>query len=179
MKEKFGISTKKYMVEELKATIADNPNFVITNYKGLSSSDVESLRKKLRKSSSKYCVVKNSLAKRVFDQLELEGLDSFLKGEVGIGFIGDVTESSKALVSFSKEHSALKLNCAFLDGKIENVDRIEHLAMLPPKETLIAMVLNGMKSPITGFVGVLSALLRNFVYAVNEIKNKKEGGESK
>ena len=72
-----------------------------------------------------------------------------------------------------------KVNAAVIDGKIEPGARIKELSLLPPRETLIAMVLSGMKSPITGFVSVLSGLLRNLVYAISEIKKKKEGGEAK
>ena len=66
--EKYGISTKKFMLQELKKRFNSYPNFVITNYKGLNSLDIEKLRKGLRKSSSRYFVVKNSIAKRAFEE---------------------------------------------------------------------------------------------------------------
>ena len=171
--EKFGVSTKRFMIEELKGKFSDSPDFIITNYRGLKSPEIEKLRKQLIKASSKYFVVKNSIIKRVFDQLDLKDLNQFIKDEVGIGFVGDVVGASKVVVDFSKGHSSLKLNAAFIDGKIEDIDRIKHLAALPPKEVLLAMTLTCMKSPITGFVGVLKNLLRNLVHALNEIKNAK------
>ena len=177
MEEKYGISTKRFMLEELAKKFAASPDFVITNYKGLSSLEVETLRKKLSKSRSRYVVVKNSIVKRAFKQADIKGFDELVNGETGVGFLGDAIEASKAFVDFSKEHSSLKMNAAFIDGKIENLDRIKCLAALPPKEVLLALVLNCMKSPITGFVGVLSGCLRNLVYAINEIKKKKEGGK--
>jgi len=179
MEEKFGITTKKFIVNEIKEKFEKSPDFIFTNYKGLSSSDLEKLRKKLNASSSRYLVMKNSLAKRALSELEIKDLDKYIEGEVGIGFANDIIATSKALVDFAKEHAYLKVSCAFIDGKLETSDRIKHLAMLPSKEVLIAMILNAMKNPITGFVGVLKAVLRNFVYAVSEIKKKKEGGESK
>lgn len=179
MEEKYGISTKKFMVEEITEKLKENPNFVITGYKGLASSEVESLRKELNKTSSAYLVVKNSLIKKAFDQLKIKDLDKYVEGQIGLSFADDIISASKTLVDFSKEHSALEIKCAFIDGKIETTDRVKHLALLPPREVLIAMVLNGMKAPITGFVGVLGGLLRKFVYAINEIKKKKEGGDKK
>jgi large subunit ribosomal protein L10 len=178
MEEKFGISTKRFMAEELKEKFKASPNFVITNYKGLKNLEMERLRKELNKSDSKYFIVKNSIAERVLSELKMKDLNRFITGEVGIGFIGDVMEASKAFSGFSKKHPSLKLSCAFLDGKLEAADRIKELAALPPREILLAMALSGMKSPITGFVGALKNLLRNFVYAVNEIKNKKGGKEN-
>ena len=176
MEEKFGIGTKKLMVEEMKEKLSSSPNLFITNYKGLSSLEIEKLRRELVKASSKYFVVKNSLVKRAFDQLDLKDLSQFIKGEVGISPSCDAIGTSKALVGFSKAYSSFKINCAFIDGKIEGTDRIKELAALPPREVLLSLVFSYMKSPITGFVGVLKSLLRNLVYAINEIKDKK-GGE--
>ena len=173
MEEKFGLSTKKFMLEALKEKFNSSPNFIMTNYKGLSALEVDLLRRELRKASSEYFVVKNSMAKRVFDQLKLEGPEEFLKGEVGIGFAGDVIKASKAVVGFSKEHSSLKLNAAFIDGKLENADRIKELAALPPRDVLLGILLNCLNGPITGFSRVLNGLLRNFAHVIDEIKNKK------
>jgi len=179
MEEKFGVATKKMMLEELSGKLKASPNFVFTNYTNLSSQEIEKLRKELRKSSSGYFVVKNAMAKRAFGDLKLKDLDQFLNGEVAIGLVGDVIQASKTFANFSKEHPALKINGAFIDGSVEAPDRIKHLAMLPPREVLIALVLNRMKGPITGFVGLLGGILRNFVYAINEIRKKREEGEKK
>jgi len=179
MEEKYGIKTKKLMTKELENKFQDSRDFVITNYKGLKAQELDGLRKALFKVSSDYFVVKNSIAKRVFNNKDFSELAKYLDGEVGIGFFSDVIQGSKTLIGFSKGHPSLKVTCAYISGKIEPADRIKYLATLPPKEVLLAMVLSSMKSPITGFVGVLNGLLRNLVYAISEIKKKKEGGEAK
>lgn len=178
MEEKFGIKTKMFMLEELKAMFGSSPDFIITNYKGLNSQEIEKLRRNLTKVSSKYFVVKNSIARRVLDQLDLKDLSKFIEGEVGIGFVGDAIGASKAFADFSKAHASFKLSCAFIDGKIEGAGRIKELAALPPRDILLGLVCSYMKSPITRFVGVLKGLLRNLVYAINEIKSKKGGKEN-
>lgn len=50
---------------------------------------------------------------------------------------------------------------------------IEALAKLPSREVLVAQTLGGLNAPITGFVGVLNANLRNLVYALNAIAEKQ------
>lgn len=174
MEEKFGISTKKYMLKELKENFGSSKDFIITNYKGLKSPDIEKLRRDLAKVSSRYVVVKNAIAKHAFDELGLKDLTQFLKGEVGISFTDDVIKAARAFVSFARDHKTLKLNCAFIDGKVEVADRIKHLAMLPSREALLGMVVTYIKSPITGFAGVLNGLLRNLVHVINEIGNKRK-----
>jgi len=174
MDEKFGIKTKKCMLDELKARLQNTPDFVITNYKGLSNLEIEKLRKSLNKNSSEYIVVKNALVKRAFSEIDRGELGELIEGETGIGFTADILKASKALVDFRREFKALKVKCAFIDGKKEGSERIQYLATLPSREVILAMVLTYIKSPITGFVGVLGGLVRNFVCVVDEIRKKRE-----
>lgn len=182
MEEKLGIRTKKCMLDELKKSFKASPDFIVTRYEALASKDMEKLRKDLLKVKSRYFVVKNSIAKRAFNELGHQDLNQFLNGSVGIGFTNDIINAAKALVGFSKEHKGFKLRSAFIAGKIEAPDRIKYLAALPSREALLSMAIGYMKSPITGFVGVLSNLVRSLVTVINEIKNKKskegkEGGK--
>jgi len=174
MEEKFGILTKKYMVSELAEKISKTPSFVITNYKGTASGEMEELRKALHRVSAGYVVVKNSILKRAFDRAGIKDVDSHIKGEVGISLMSeDIVAAAKALVDFSKSKKSFKLRCAYLEGRLAAPEKIKHLATLPPREVLLAMVLTYMKGPITGFAGVLSGLLRSLVIAISEIKKKK------
>lgn len=173
MEEKFGISTKKYMLDEMKGKFGSKRDFIITNYKGLSSLEMEKLRKKLNKVSSKYLVVKNAIAKRAFGEMGIKDVEQFLKGEIGIDFTDDIIKSSKALLDFSKEHRNFKISSAFIDGKVETGGRVKFLATIPSREALLGLVVSRMKSPITGFHGVLQGLLRNLVYIVSEIQKKR------
>jgi|GEM_PF-1089528 len=175
--EKFGIATKMYMLKELVEKLEASPNFIVTNFAHINSLEIEKLRKDLHASSSRYFVVKNSIAKRAFEQMEMKDMNRFIKGEVGISFAGDILGASKTCVDFSKSHDSFKLSCAMVDGKIEGLERIKQMAMLPSRDVLIGLVLNHMMSPITAFAQVLRGLLRNLVYAISEIKKTKEGGE--
>jgi len=49
------------------------------------------------------------------------------------------------------------------------------LANLPSKEVLLGKVLGSMQSPMYGFAGALQGLLRNFVYALDAVREKKAG----
>ena len=172
--EKLGKACKEGMVKEIVSRFKDHPNFVITSYMGSSVSDLELLRKNLKKTSSDYMVVKNSILKVVFDKLKLEGETSKIDGGMGISLSGDdIISTCRALVNFSKDHDKFKIKGAIVDGKSVGPDKVKQLASLPPKEALLAQVVGGIKSPITGFVNTLSAVLRKFVYCVDAIKVSK------
>jgi large subunit ribosomal protein L10 len=56
--------------------------------------------------------------------------------------------------------------------------QVTALAELPPREVLLAQILGSLKSPISGFVGVLQGVLRQFVYVLNAIQQEIENRSS-
>ena len=173
--EKFAKLCKEKMVDEIVSRINEHPNFVITSYMGSSVADLEGLRKSLRKSSSDYLVVKNSILKVAFDKLKLSEESSKIESGMGISFSGsDIIATCKALATFASTHDKFKIKGAIVDGKPLAAERVKVLASLPSKEVLLSRVFAGMKSPITGFANVLSGVLRKFVYVLDAIKSSKQ-----
>ena len=62
---------------------------------------------------------------------------------------------------------------AYVDNAYVDVNGIKALATMPSKEELIAKMLGSMQAPIANFAGVLSAMLRGVVIALNQIAEKK------
>ncbi len=178
-REKFGKSCKQHMMDEVEAHIKERPNIFITNYMGLSTSELESLRRDMRKSSANFFVVKNSLTKKVLQKLKLDDAAALVDGGVGLGLAGDdFIAASKILVKFAKEHSMLKIKAAVLDGKLVSEKVVSDIASLPSREIVLAWVVGTIQAPIAGFVRVLAGVLRKFVYCVDAIKSAKEAKPS-
>lgn len=173
-KEKLARLCKEKMVDEIVSRFKDKPDFVLTSYMGSSVSDIEQLRKSLKKSSSDYFVVKNSILKVVLEKLKLKDETSNIDGGMGVSLSGeDIISTCRILVTFANSHDKFKIKGAVLEGKSVPVQKVKELAILPPKEVLLARVVGGIKSPITGFVNTLSGVLRKFVYCVDAIKTSK------
>ncbi len=171
--EKFGKMCKEKMIEELLARLTDHPNFVITNFMGTSTGELEQLRRNLKKTRANYFVVKNSILSIIFDKMKLEEESSKIEGGMGIAICGeDIINSCSILVNFARTNDKFKIKSAVIEGKRIQAARIKELAALPPRNVLISQVIGGIKSPITGFVNVLSGTLRKFVYVINAIKQK-------
>jgi len=175
---KFSRVSKNLMEQELEKHFKETPNFIITNYLGLSSNDMNELRRDTGKMKSTYLVVKNRLCKRIMKKVKIEGMEASIDGGVGITFInGDIVEVSKSVFDFAKKHEPFKVKAGYIEGKAFDADRLKELAALPSREVLLAILFAGMKAPVTGFVNVLNNVLKSFVYVVNAIKDKK--GETK
>lgn len=176
IKEKTAKKCKEKMVEELLEKFRKHPDFILTNYMGSSVSDLETLRRDLKKSKAgNYFVVKNSILKVIFDKLKVTECSAKIDAGMGIALSGeDVITTCKILTSFARTHDKLKIKSAVIDGRPVTLDKIKHLSSIPSKDALIAQVIGGIKSPITGFVNTLGAILRKFVYVVDAIKTSKQ-----
>lgn len=173
--EKYAKMCKEKMVDEIIDRINKHPNFIITSYMGSSVSDLENLRKSLKKSSGSYMVVKNSILKVVFDKLKLEAESSKIDSGMGLSLSGeDLIATCRTVSLFANSHDKFKIKGAIIDGKSVTVDKIKVLATLPTRQVLLSHVVGGIKAPITGFVYSLSGILKKFVYAVDAIKKSRE-----
>lgn len=173
------------MVKEVKKTLVgglvdkfnDNNIAYFIDYKGLSVEKMTSLRQTLKKTNSELKIIKNSLAlialKEVNNELGEKAKDVF-SGSTGLIFSKeDPIGPAKVLIDFMKSNDKVKIKGGILNnGFIEDYS-VKELASLPSREVLIAKVLMLLNSPITGFVSVLSGNIRNFVYTLNAIKDKK------
>jgi large subunit ribosomal protein L10 len=178
-KEGYARLCKDRMVKELATQIKERPNFVITSFMGSKVSDLELLRKNLKKSQSKYVVVKNAILNVVFKDLDVKEGAAAIDGGMGLLLSGeDIISTCRILMAFAKDHDKLKVKAAYIDGKQISSERVKQLAGLPSKDVLLAQVVGGIKSPITGFVNTLSAILRKFVYVVDAIKASKEKAQA-
>jgi large subunit ribosomal protein L10 len=174
-KDKLGKLVKTKMVEEIVSRFKKKTDFVITSYMGTSVSDLERLRRSLKKISASYFIVKNSILKVVFSQLKLTQEQDLVDGGIGISLAGgDIASTCKELVAFAKDVQKFKIKGAYIDGKSMPEERVRELAALPSRKELLARLVGGVKAPITGFVNTLSGVLRKFVYVVDAIKISKE-----
>ncbi len=97
-----------------------------------------------------------------------------MEGAVAAVFsYGDVVAPARLLHEFSKENENLQLLGGIVDGKFLSKVEAKQLALLPSREVLLAKLVGSMKAPISGFHGVLSGVMRKFVYGLKAVHDKK------
>ncbi|MBE6071663.1 MAG: 50S ribosomal protein L10 [Clostridium butyricum] len=150
---------KEAKVAEIKEKLEKAQAVVLTKYQGLTVEEDTQLRKNLREAGVEYRVYKNTLVTLAAKELGLEGIVEYLEGPVSIAFgYEDVTAPARILNDFAKDHKVLELKAGIIDGEIYDSDKIKQLATIPSKEVLIAKLLGSIKSPISSFARVLSAI---------------------
>src|SRR5690349_19773806 len=95
---------KDTVVDELQQKLSGASAFYLTDFTGLSVKQMTQLRARLRKQGLEYVVVKNTLAKRALDGLELPDVAGFFTGATGL-VIGreDAVAGAKVLSEFARE----------------------------------------------------------------------------
>jgi large subunit ribosomal protein L10 len=174
--KKIGLLTREKISQEVKEGLAQSQACVFVGFAKTKAFPVNKVRNSLKSAHAKLFVAKNTLLAKAFKDANNQDVSSLIEGETGVVFAydKDVIAACKVLVDFSKENESLKLRGGFLkDKKITTVE-LQELVKLPPKEVLLGMVVNGIASPLTGFMATLNQLVVQFLWILEEIKKKKE-----
>jgi large subunit ribosomal protein L10 len=169
---------KEEAVKRIEEFISGSKATIITDYRGMSVTEMSQLRHQLRNAKVEYHVVKNTLASLAAERVGKEELKEFLKGPTAIAFgYGEATEPSKIIVEYIRSSKAsLSVKGGLLDKRVLSSAEVTTLASLPPTEILISQVMRQMQAPIFSLLTVLSANLRGFVGVLQARKQQLEGG---
>lgn len=156
---------------------------IFADYKGLSATQADNLRRALRTEKAEVKVLKNNVARLVVKDGkmgdEAKALMDTVVGPTLVAFAyGDPSAVAKVVHKFAQDNEALKLKESLMGQKRIDVSGVEELAKLPSKEVLVAKLLGTMNAPITNFVGVLAAVPRSLVTVLAAIEKKKENPQA-
>jgi large subunit ribosomal protein L10 len=161
------------LVERLKVT----ETLIVTDYRGLTTSDLAELRAQLRKSGARFSIVKNTLARRAAEEAGATNLLELLEGPTAIAFLesdGDPVGVAKVLGNTAKTTKLLNVRGGVLQGSEVRADQIEELAKLPPAEVLRAQLVGAIAAAPTAIVGLFTAPLRDLVGVLDARINQLE-----
>lgn len=159
---------KEQLVSEYKELLGRNKAIILTQYKGLTVPQMESLRAQVRETGGEYQVVKNTLVKMAFDDVGLPQPEGGLDGPTAIGATSeDLPALAKAIVDLSKDVEVFQVKAAIIDGEIYDKAEVIRLAELPPLPVLRAQLLGLLQTPAQNIAGVLAGSLRQVVNVLN------------
>src|SRR5438309_7632937 len=127
---------KEDAVDSLVERLARSDIAVLTEYRGLSVSDLQDLRGRLRTFGVEYVVAKNTLTRFAAERSGRTGIVDDLVGPTAIAFGTDPVATAKALQDYTRVNRTFVLKAALLgDQRIAPKD-VEQLASLPPPDVL-------------------------------------------
>ena len=167
---------KAEQVELLTEKLKKAKVAVLTDYRGLTVSQMQELRGKLRGSDVEYRVVKNTIARRAAEAAGVAGLQAELEGPVGIAFGYDDLSLPPRLITEWVRTTRLKLDVkgGLAEGRVLSPDQVKQLSELPSRESLIAQLLGTLQSPVGQLVGIMQTPLQQLLGVLEAYKNKLE-----
>jgi large subunit ribosomal protein L10 len=148
---------------------------VITEYRGLSVSNLTTLRRALGTGAT-YSVAKNTLVKRAAAEAGVEGLDELFVGPTAIAFInGEPVDAAKAIKNFAKDNKALVIKGGYMDGRPLSVAEVERIADLESREVLLAKLAGAMKGNLAKAAGLFNAPASQVARLAAALVEKRQG----
>ncbi len=166
---------KTLIVEEIKQIIDETDGFALADYKGLTVAEITGLRTKVREQGGSTKVYKNKLLKKAFESKNVSGLDESLKQNTLIVYSkDDFMVSLKAMAEFAKGNENLRMKGGYLSGQAFGKEEMLQMSKLPGRKEMLAQVVGGLNSVVSGFVGVLNSMMTTFVGTVEAIEKKNK-----
>jgi len=166
-------SDKAAAVAELTEAFTGATAAVLTEYRGLTVSQLTELRRALG-ADTRYAVVKNTLTKIAAQQAGLAELESLLEGPTAIAFVdGDPVVAAKGVRDFARTHPLLLIKGGVLDGRPVTADEIRRLADLESREVLLAKLAGAMQGSLSQAVSLFAAPLSQAVRLAEALRQQR------
>jgi large subunit ribosomal protein L10 len=161
---------KAEVVDEIATRLQEADAAVLTEYRGLTVTDLADLRAALRPASTDYKIFKNTLARRAAEAAGLSEVAALLEGPVAIAFVrrdgGDPVTAAKALRDFARANPNLVVKGGLLGPRVLTTQDVDALAEVAPREELLAKLAGGFQAPLNKAAGLFQAFTRNFAYGL-------------
>ncbi|MCM8759413.1 MAG: 50S ribosomal protein L10 [Candidatus Omnitrophica bacterium] len=167
---------KQQLLEFLSEQLKLSKISVLAEFSGLSVKETEEFRREMKKHSSRVLVVKNTLMKMALQARSLDEATKFMEGPNLLIWTdkGDEAEVVKEILKFSKSSGKLKIKFGLLNNAFLPVEQIEKLGSLPSKKTLQAMVIGGIKAPLSNIVYNVKYPIIRMIMILRTFSDKKE-----
>ncbi len=168
------------VVDEVRTRIGESSASIVSEYRGLSVSELGQLRAALAAVGGDYRIFKNTLVRRAIDGGEYQPLSEYLTGPSALTFVeGDVSAVAKALKDFARANPLLVIKGGLADGSLLSSSDLAALADLPSRDVLLARIAGALAAPLQQMAGLLEALPRNLAYGISALIEQREAAGEK
>lgn len=145
MANKTIVANKAAEVTQVVEQIKNAKAVVSFSYQGLTVEKFMQLRRNLLKSGCTVSVIKNNISRRASTELGYNEFAESLTGPKAIVFSNaDIIAPAKELFDFAKENQQVVVASGIVEGDEYPFDKLQMLATLPSRETLLTQLAAGM-----------------------------------
>ena len=149
---------KEMMMDQLRSDLDGSKSVLILDLMGLGAIAEHKLRDDLRKKSIRVRTLKNTLARRVFTEMGMDGLSKYLEGpSVAVWGGAGVAELAKEISAQVKTLKKPAIKGGAVDGVVISAVQVDDITKLPSREALIGRVVSLALSPAQRVVSLANA----------------------
>ena len=166
---------KVAVVDEVRERLEGSAATLLTEYRGLTVSQLAQLRARLREAGGEYKVVKNTLTAIAAKDAGYDVPAELLAGPTAVTFAAeDPAAVAKVLREFAKANPSLVVKGGILEGKVLNAAEAGQLADLPSRDELLATAAGMMQSLVAQPARLALASLSKVARLFAALQDKKE-----
>src|SRR5579885_1714394 len=167
---------KELMMDQIKADLNGTRSVLILDLKDLDAVGEFQLRRDLRKKSIRLRILKNSLARRAFTELGMEGLSKYLEGPSAMAWGGDgIAELAKEISNQVKNLKKPAIKGGAVDGVVVVPEQVEDITKLPSREVLIGQVLGLLRGPAREALALVGSPASTLIGQLEAFVEKRGG----
>ncbi len=154
---------KEVLVTDLVDEVKKSQALILTDYRGLPTTELAGLRNRLRGKAGMH-VVKNTLMEIALERAGMPVPQDLLEGPTAVTFCyTDIAGPVKMLNDFMREKE-MKVKGAILGVQVLRGAEAANLASLPSREQLFGRLLGTINAPSTQVAGVVASGIRQIMY---------------
>jgi large subunit ribosomal protein L10 len=167
-------SEKEAVVNEVTDILKNAKGIFVTDFKGLNVEQINELREKCREVSVHYKVIKNTLGRLAAKEAGWEEIEDHFQGPSALAYcFDDPSAPARVIIEFAKKYERPTIKVSLFDGSFYGPESVNEIALLPPKDVILAQVVRSLKEPIQGLTGGLNGLLQKLLYTIDAIRDQK------
>ena len=168
------LSQKKDLVKEMSTVLGEAEVVLTADYSGLTSNELNQLRKTTREAGVFIKLVKNNMLKMALKDSQFASMAENVSGPqiVAVGK-EDAGKFAKSIKEFIDKHENLKPKAINYQGQDLDISELKKLASLPTYDEAISKLLSVMQGPIQKLMGTMKAVPNKLVRTIDAVKASK------
>ena len=148
---------KKQYINDMTSQFDKSEAVIVTHYQGLTVSQLDDLRKRMREHGIIFKITKNRITKLALEKTKCKDLSNLFTGPTAVAFGEDAIMSARILSKFAKENENLKLIGGIMDDEILDQAGVQNVANLPTLDEARANIVGILNASASKLVSILLA----------------------
>ena len=148
---------KKRYIDDMSSQFEKTEAVIVTHYQGLTVTQLDDLRKRMREHGIKFKITNNRITKLALQKTKCKELSNLFAGPTAVALSNDAIASAKILTKFSKENENLKILGGIMGPDVLDLAGVQNVATLPSLDEARAKIVGILRSPAQKIASILLA----------------------